>query len=333
MEHLPIEISEQIYTFACTDDGKTGRSLSLVSRRIHHTSKPFKFRSIAIDGVEQAVAFALLLQSIPPHLRNVVYLAIANNKHRRRPKPPTPTPILRRISRVVSESIFGAIRTRARPLQDDSHTRNRRFIRNMDKTLFDAVFYILTTIASTIRHLDIHYKSECSFANTGIASFPVLPVLTSLRLDCPSSCHVETLPQLEALFPSLKYLNVANYRIYNAWIDSGGKYITKQMPSLTHLKISVDLVRDIESAKSFRQDHRKIDITSELPVTIERVFISGVDKRSYMSIHFGGDVIEVDLYKPTLDRCRELASEDDRVVIMEMGDSEMEEFHPLRYRY
>jgi hypothetical protein len=71
MDHFPAEIWGEIFTFACVDDGRTGRALSLVSQFIHETSKPYKLQYIAVIGEERLRAFADLLEQTPSHLRHV----------------------------------------------------------------------------------------------------------------------------------------------------------------------------------------------------------------------------------------------------------------------
>ena len=48
MENLPTELLLEIFDFACADDALVARSLSLVSRRVHKTSRPFRFRIISL---------------------------------------------------------------------------------------------------------------------------------------------------------------------------------------------------------------------------------------------------------------------------------------------
>jgi hypothetical protein len=43
-------LCQRIFRFACTDDGPTGRSLSLVSQYVHDTSKSYKLQSIIITS-------------------------------------------------------------------------------------------------------------------------------------------------------------------------------------------------------------------------------------------------------------------------------------------
>ncbi|KAI0354860.1 hypothetical protein OH77DRAFT_1425450 [Trametes cingulata] len=68
METCPLEIQMLILAFACTDDGSTGRSLSLVSRAFRQLSYPYQWYSLAIYGHAQATAFAKDLCSLPPAL-------------------------------------------------------------------------------------------------------------------------------------------------------------------------------------------------------------------------------------------------------------------------
>jgi hypothetical protein len=62
MESIPPEILALIFSYACTDDGYTGRSLSLVSRYISDVSKPYKLQSVAVRGMWQVLEFACSLR-------------------------------------------------------------------------------------------------------------------------------------------------------------------------------------------------------------------------------------------------------------------------------
>ena len=62
MDIFPVEIWHLIFSLACTGDGSTGRSLSLVSTRFRDISAPLKFQSIAITHWSQIIAFSQLLK-------------------------------------------------------------------------------------------------------------------------------------------------------------------------------------------------------------------------------------------------------------------------------
>ncbi|PIL24374.1 hypothetical protein GSI_14127 [Ganoderma sinense ZZ0214-1] len=48
MEHLAMELLLEIFDLACADDALAARSLSLVSRRVHEASRPFRFRIVSL---------------------------------------------------------------------------------------------------------------------------------------------------------------------------------------------------------------------------------------------------------------------------------------------
>jgi hypothetical protein len=79
LDNFPPELCQHIFQLACTDDGTTGRALSLVSKYIHSSSKRCKLQSIAISGADQATRFVLALQRTPEQYRRVSYLTIVND--------------------------------------------------------------------------------------------------------------------------------------------------------------------------------------------------------------------------------------------------------------
>lgn len=79
MELCPPEILSQIFSFACIDDGYTGRSLSLVSRYIYQASLPTRFQSIACRNAAQILTFCSILERTPSHYRNVCYLLVSSH--------------------------------------------------------------------------------------------------------------------------------------------------------------------------------------------------------------------------------------------------------------
>ncbi|KAK0493245.1 hypothetical protein EDD18DRAFT_1406115 [Armillaria luteobubalina] len=71
MERCPAEICSEIFSYACTDNGYTGRS------PLFETSEMCRLQSISIIGYEQLVAFAAALERTPPSLRRVRYIFIS----------------------------------------------------------------------------------------------------------------------------------------------------------------------------------------------------------------------------------------------------------------
>jgi hypothetical protein len=58
MESLPGEICDTIFGLSCSDGGKAGCALSLVSRRVHVLSRPWRYQNIALIGTRAIQCFA-----------------------------------------------------------------------------------------------------------------------------------------------------------------------------------------------------------------------------------------------------------------------------------
>ena len=73
---FPLEIWYIIFSFACIDEGSTGRSLSLVSTHIRETSAPFKYRSIAITHWSQIIALSQFFCKLPASQKKTIFLFV-----------------------------------------------------------------------------------------------------------------------------------------------------------------------------------------------------------------------------------------------------------------
>ncbi|KAF5344889.1 hypothetical protein D9758_011594 [Tetrapyrgos nigripes] len=62
---LPPELWTHIWSFACTDDGTTGRTLSRVSQYVYATSAPVRLQSITLTGLHDLLAFAYMIRTSP----------------------------------------------------------------------------------------------------------------------------------------------------------------------------------------------------------------------------------------------------------------------------
>lgn len=76
-DQIPTEIWSEIFGHACTDDGTTGRSLSLVSSTFSEISRRFKYQSISIKRTKHVLHLAEILSAAPENDRKVKYLFIA----------------------------------------------------------------------------------------------------------------------------------------------------------------------------------------------------------------------------------------------------------------
>ena len=79
MKRCPTEILCYIFAEACTDGGYTGRSLSLVSKRVCGASRRYALQSIALYGSSQLSAFASLLDTVDADSR-VYHLYLADRR-------------------------------------------------------------------------------------------------------------------------------------------------------------------------------------------------------------------------------------------------------------
>ena len=64
MDKCPPEIHARIASYACTDDGYTGCSLSLVSRYYNQVSSPYRWQCIAFPGYDCVISFANALGKV-----------------------------------------------------------------------------------------------------------------------------------------------------------------------------------------------------------------------------------------------------------------------------
>ena len=76
IQNCPVEIALEIFSLACSDDGRTSHALSLVSKDFHSVSSPFRFRTLSIYSPEQLVRTIDVLLARPCQLRRVEHLHI-----------------------------------------------------------------------------------------------------------------------------------------------------------------------------------------------------------------------------------------------------------------
>ena len=72
---------DEIFSMACTDGGKTGLSLSTVSKRIRIVSKVFKYQTLRVKQT-QLCPLTRVLHSLPLDARRVVHLYILSSNSR-----------------------------------------------------------------------------------------------------------------------------------------------------------------------------------------------------------------------------------------------------------
>ncbi|KAL4266872.1 F-box domain-containing protein [Pleurotus pulmonarius] len=87
MDNCPSEIWDKIFSFACRDDGFTGRSLALVSKYMRDVSSPTRYQSLKVEGLDQMLDCARVLESTPAANRRVRYLFLSTAHPDEEPKP------------------------------------------------------------------------------------------------------------------------------------------------------------------------------------------------------------------------------------------------------
>ncbi|KZT02002.1 uncharacterized protein LAESUDRAFT_730711 [Laetiporus sulphureus 93-53] len=80
METLSVELHAQIFDYACTDDGSTARSLSLVSRYMREVVRPFLYQSLVVSGFDQMSELEARIRHLPPYLRRIRHLFLSGRK-------------------------------------------------------------------------------------------------------------------------------------------------------------------------------------------------------------------------------------------------------------
>jgi WD40 repeat protein len=277
MDHWPAEIWQRIFVLACIDGGRTGRSLSLVSKYIHDVSKPYKLQSIGVDNVDQAKSFIHLLYSIPIALRSVSHFTISDHRNRlsfdeyiagERSK----RPVLGRISTAVSRITPKVMRSNK---AEETERRCRRYWganSERDVAILHALPIILAIISPTLERLDINFNSSTVPRNFLPSSQPSLPLLTSLTLGCSFDGFIgvildDILSSNTISLPSLKYLDLSRLMSHTVRIRSAPEvyaHVSVLAPLLTHVRIPMEMAHNLVI-----NGHH----LNKLPVTLERVFV------------------------------------------------------------
>jgi hypothetical protein len=65
MDNCSIELLQKIFSYACTDGGRTGCALSLVSHWIRAVATPVRFQTVSLTNVSQMRLFLSMLEAMP----------------------------------------------------------------------------------------------------------------------------------------------------------------------------------------------------------------------------------------------------------------------------
>ncbi|KAF7308360.1 hypothetical protein HMN09_00684500 [Mycena chlorophos] len=208
LQDLPPELLEQIFSFACTDSGVTGCSLSLVSRYIHDISAPTKLQSVALLKRKQLVAFAALLarSESPPPTR---FLYIGSCKDGLSAKG---TPESRAAHEALQKAfVFGMSFDESEKAEELRTTASRlqKVLEELQKSLVreavDAFFTILRRLALTLEVLSIHVSTSLSHH---FAEFVDFPRLGDLTISTAFPLAYKLGPTLNP-YPELRHLHIS----------------------------------------------------------------------------------------------------------------------------
>ena len=249
MKTCPNEILSFIFAEACTDDGFTGRSLSLVSRRIHDTSRRYALQSVALYGSYQLSAFASLLDKVNPEDRGVRHLYLTDCR------------------RVWVEYLPGQDREDWLAERMGEHFHINHPSREHTSS---AILRILTAVAPTLETLTLLLFDR--YAEQPLPNTLSLPKLRELTLHGSSLTHGVQSELTQCL--SLRRLQVIqDFSIRG----SMAKAVARLAPLLTHLRISRLVANRIASGDVVRGlEHmlQQDDLASAgFPPSLQRVLV------------------------------------------------------------
>ncbi|KIK00146.1 hypothetical protein K443DRAFT_617589 [Laccaria amethystina LaAM-08-1] len=271
IDALPPELWIQILRFACTDDGSTGRAVSLVCRSLHDIGKSVMLNSIAVVHPKQVIRFAAVLASLPPAHRVVRHLFIAS--------PPDQTK--KRAQSDVKDALKRLILQHERSLElpiTGSHLKSLITFAESDVDNYNilvAFRCILTFAAPHLRTLHVYFTTF----NRPYILLPVpLPRLTELVIY--GAFYPFSPPGNPIIYPSLTRLHLAHYPIHPHDLIP---IVLPGTPTLTQLHITqiVDtsrcvravraLIESIDgftaSAPKFKKLSLRIDVTKDISCT------------------------------------------------------------------
>ena len=270
---LPPELWIQILRFACTDNGSTGRAVSLVCRSLHDIGKSVMLNSISVVAPKQVIRFAAVLASLPPAQRVVRHLFVAS----------APDQTKKRVQSDVKDALKTLILQHARSPDlpvTGSHAKSLITFAESDvddDNILVAFRCILTFAAPYLRTLHVYFTT----LNRPYILLPIpLPHLTELVIYGAFYPKANFSPPNPIVFPSLTRLHLAHYPIHPHDLIP---IVLPGTPMLTQLHITqimdtsqcVRAVRALietidgftASAPKFKKLSLRIDVTKNIPCT------------------------------------------------------------------
>jgi hypothetical protein len=325
LDQLPPEICALIFVFACRDSGHTGRSLSLVSRYIHETSKLAKLQSIVLVGRAQILAFARLLDQTPAHLRTTRYLFINGQEDEEE------------MAKIIKFAYAGSHKAqrelsalppgdeRLNELQEEKerqYAKTYQWLEDFGREGASAVQSILLNLAPTLELLDLALNKYVAEMMKEKISLPRLVDLTS---RCGFPLHATDVPVLEPSH-SLTHVHIVEWSdqwtLTTRFFENG---ISHFAPSLTHLRLSQLgdnelVITHLESALGLSEPISRV---TQLSSTLELVLVKpAVAPEAWEGCYCCDDTLS---YYDLVNNARRLRDMDHRVVLLQADDTHPED--------
>ncbi|KAI0301232.1 hypothetical protein B0F90DRAFT_361964 [Multifurca ochricompacta] len=206
IQTLPPEILCHIFHYACVDQGRTARSLSLTSKYISSVSSRFLYNTLYIPGVDKLERVLHHFSSLPPYLRQVCHLFVADgndgNEHFSSKLHPDHNYIH------IPSGLFSQILLFAAPT-----------LRTLTVVVRTG---IISGILECITSAPLHCLADLtlSFNHTRIAVPP--------NLQCTASVNL----------PQLRHLHINIYHVLSTTVAPAVALVASQAPRLTSLHVS-----------------------------------------------------------------------------------------------
>jgi hypothetical protein len=226
MDRCPDEILHDIFVLACTDDGTTGRRLSITSRRIRRVASAVRYRYIAVFGAAQLKAISVLLEAGPPSIR-VEHLLVSLK------------PQQHRVTETVS-SISVSNGTSSEDGDEDDTTDEDGDCRKKELMADTALAAMLQVISPTLRTLFIdggllvRYLHSISLPHLSALSIATLP--NCMQDQDPSSIITPAL--LRLYVTSFFTVTVSRWSLGGIWDGIVCLVEADARSTLTHLRLS-----------------------------------------------------------------------------------------------
>jgi hypothetical protein len=264
MDRCPVEVCTQIFAHACTDNGFTGRSLSLTSRYIRETSKPTKLQSLSVTTPQQIHGLAHLITHTPPRYRRVRYLFLSSS-----------TP-------------YDDGDDNGWYLRSSTSAADHAITEEDCQGILDAFLRIVRAVALSLVTLHVHFPfyGKCIFLPTRVV-FPSLAELSLYGHDEDSCDGLSSISEEETnlsgrapQYPSLQRLHLGNAYFFPASLvrDIPSEFlrrIANEAPSLTHLCLPLKnlTAEDLLASLGTRTLNNTSRPFGTLPSSIEMVLI------------------------------------------------------------